>query len=155
MVRVDVERLWAAVDGRGPWGALWHTHQLPLLGGQGGGRQGLVHRVGAAEGVVEAVHFLEALVALLVDALALWCLVEHGGLGLRVVLHVLHVLRDWGTQGTVSAGSQTHSTVSTHSTAQHRRHTKTHSPDSTGPQTHSTVITLKHTAQSAQAHKNT
>lgn len=53
-------------------------------------------RVGAAEGVVEAVHLLEALVALLVDALALWHLVEDGRLRLRVVLHELHVLLDWG-----------------------------------------------------------
>lgn len=52
-------------------------------------------RVSAAEGVVEAVDLLEALVALLVDALALWHLVEHGGLRLGVVLHELHVLEDW------------------------------------------------------------
>lgn len=51
-------------------------------------------RVGAAEGVVEAVHLLEALVALLVDALALRHLVEDGRLRLRVVLHELHVLLD-------------------------------------------------------------
>lgn len=52
-------------------------------------------RVGAAEGVVEAVDLLEALVALLVDAFALWHLVENGGLRLRVVFHKLHVLKDW------------------------------------------------------------
>lgn len=72
------------------------SYQLPLFGRQSGGQHGLVHRVGAAEGVVEAVHLLEALVALLVDALALRHLVEHGGLRLRVVLHKLHVLEDWG-----------------------------------------------------------
>lgn len=58
------------------------THQLPLLGGQGGGREegyrkGLVDRVGATEGVVEAVDVLEAFVPLLIDALILWGLVEH------------------------------------------------------------------------------
>lgn len=52
-------------------------------------------RVGAAEGVVEAVDLLEALVALLIDALTLWHLVEHGRLRLRVVFHKLHVLEDW------------------------------------------------------------
>lgn len=56
-------------------------------------------RVGAAEGVVEAVHLLKALVALLVDALALWHLVEDGRLRLRVVLHELHVLEDWVARG--------------------------------------------------------
>lgn len=53
-----------------------------------------MHRVCAAEGVVEAVRLLEALVPLLVDALALRCLVEHGGLRLRVILQKLHVLLD-------------------------------------------------------------
>lgn len=52
-------------------------------------------RVGAAEGVVEAAHLLEALVTLFIDALALWHLVEHGGLRLRVVFNKLHVLEDW------------------------------------------------------------
>lgn len=52
-------------------------------------------RVGAAEGVVEAVDFLETLVALLVDALALRHLVEHRRLWLGVVFHELHVLEDW------------------------------------------------------------
>lgn len=52
----------------------------------------------AAEGVVEAVDLLEALVALLVDALALWHLVEDGGLRLRVVFHKLHVLENWRKQ---------------------------------------------------------
>lgn len=51
-------------------------------------------RVGAAEGVVDAVDLLEALVALLVDALALRHLVEHGGLRLGVVFDKLHVLED-------------------------------------------------------------
>lgn len=56
-------------------------------------------RVGAAERVVEAVHLLEALIALLVDALALWHLVEDRRLRLRVVLHKLHVLEDWEMGG--------------------------------------------------------
>jgi len=61
-----------------------------------------VDRVGAAEGVVEAVDLLEALVALLVDALTLGHLVEHGGLRLGVVLHKLHVLEDWGEMRLIS-----------------------------------------------------
>ena len=77
------------------------SYQLPLLGGQGGGQHRLVHRVRAAEGVVEAAHLLEALVALLIDALALRHLVEDGGLRLRVVLHKLHVLEDWREEGRV------------------------------------------------------
>lgn len=72
------------------------SYQLTLFGRQRRGLQRFVDRVGAAEGVVEAVHLLEALVALLVDALALWHLVEYGRLWLRVVLHELHVLEDWG-----------------------------------------------------------
>lgn len=54
-----------------------------------------MHRVSAAEGVVEAVDLLEAFVALLVDALALRHLVEDGGLRLGVVFDKLHVLEDW------------------------------------------------------------
>lgn len=72
---------------------------MPLFGGQRRRLQRLVDRVGAAERVVEAVDVLEALVALLVDALALGHLVEHGGLRLRVVLHKLHVLEDWEREG--------------------------------------------------------
>lgn len=52
-------------------------------------------RVRAAEGVVEAVDLLKALVPLLVDALALWHLVEDRRLWLGVVLHELHVLENW------------------------------------------------------------
>lgn len=52
------------------------AHQLPLFGWQCRGWDGLMNRVIAAIRVVEAVDFLEALVALLVDALALRCLVE-------------------------------------------------------------------------------
>lgn len=73
---------------------LYCSYQLPLFWGQSWGLQRLVDRVGAAERVIEPVDFLEALVALLIDALTLWHLVEHGGLRLRVVLHKLHVLKD-------------------------------------------------------------
>lgn len=52
-------------------------YQLPLFRGQRWGLHRLVNRVGAAERVVEAIDFLKALVSLLVDALALWHLVEH------------------------------------------------------------------------------
>lgn len=55
-----------------------------------------MHRVTAAERVVEAVHFLYEPIALLVDALALRRLVEHGWLRFRVILHKLHVLQDCG-----------------------------------------------------------
>lgn len=68
------------------------SYQLPLFGGQRRRLQRLVDRVGAAERVVEAVDLLKALVSLLVDALALWHLVEHRRLWLGVVLHKLHVL---------------------------------------------------------------
>lgn len=51
--------------------------------------------ISAAERVIEAVDLLKALVPLLVDALALWHLVEHRRLWLRVVLHKLHVLENW------------------------------------------------------------
>lgn len=66
------------------------AYQLPLLGREGGGRRQVL-RVGAAEGVVEAVHLHEQLVLLLVDVLVLRRLVEHGRLRLRVVLEQLHV----------------------------------------------------------------
>lgn len=71
------------------------SYQLSLFGRQCWRLQRLVDRVGAAEGVVEAVDLLEALVALLVDALALRHLVEDGRLRLGVVLHKLHVLENW------------------------------------------------------------
>lgn len=61
----------------------WGTaYQLPLLGGQGGWGSQLLRGVAAAEGVAEAVDLHEHLVLLLVDVLALRCLVEHGGLWL-------------------------------------------------------------------------
>lgn len=53
-----------------------------------------MHRVSAAEGVVEAVDLLEALVALFIDAFTLRHLVEHRGLRLGVVFNKLHVLKD-------------------------------------------------------------
>lgn len=52
-------------------------YQLPLFRGQRWRLHRLVNRVGAAERVIEAVDLLKALVSLLVDALALWHLVEH------------------------------------------------------------------------------
>lgn len=70
------------------------SYQLSLFGRQCRRLQRLVDRVGAAEGVVEAVDLLEALVALLVDALALRHLVEHRRLRLGVVFHKLHVLEN-------------------------------------------------------------
>lgn len=76
-------------------GFVLFSYQLPLFWRQCRRLQRLVDRVGAAERVVEAVHLLEALVALLVDALALRHLVEHRWLWLRVVFHELHVLEDW------------------------------------------------------------
>lgn len=78
--------------------ALWSrevSYQLSLLWWQSRGLHRLVHWVGAAEGVVEAVDLLEALVALFIDAFALRHLVEDRGLWLRVVFHKLHVLKDW------------------------------------------------------------
>lgn len=78
--------------------ALWSrevSYQLSLLWWQSRGLHRLVHWVGAAEGVVEAVDLLEALVALFIDAFALRHLVEDRGLRLRVVFHKLHVLKDW------------------------------------------------------------
>lgn len=74
------------------------AYQLPLLGGQGGGRRQLVRGLGA-ERVVEAVHLHEELVLLLVDVLVLRRLVEHGRLRLRVVLEQLHVGQHCGTDG--------------------------------------------------------
>lgn len=73
----------------------WVSYQLPLFWGQCRGQHRLMDRVSAAEGVVESVDLLEALVTLLVDALTLGHLVEHGGLRFRVVLHKLHILEDW------------------------------------------------------------
>lgn len=70
-------------------------YQLALLGRQRRRQERLVYGVGAAERVVKAIDLLEALVALLVDALALRHLVEDGRLRLRVVLDKLHVLQDW------------------------------------------------------------
>lgn len=71
------------------------SYQLPLFWGQCWGLHWLVDRVSAAERVIEAVDLLEALVTLLVDALALWHLVEHGGLRFRVIFYKLHILEYW------------------------------------------------------------
>lgn len=82
-------------------GAVWGgAYQLPLLGGQGGGRRQLLRGVPTAEGVVEAVHLHQVLVLLLVDVLVLRRLVEHGGLRLRVVFEQLHVGQHCGTERT-------------------------------------------------------
>lgn len=89
---LEVHRKWDGFSAGPPPPSV--SYQLPLFGRQRWRLQRLVDRVGAAEGVVEAVHLLEALVALLVDALALRHLVEDGRLRLRVVLHELHVLLD-------------------------------------------------------------
>lgn len=70
-------------------------YQLPLFRGQRWRLYRLVDRIRAAERVIEAVDLLKALVPLLVDALALWHLVEHRRLWLGVVLHKLHVLENW------------------------------------------------------------
>lgn len=70
-------------------------YQLPLFWGQRWRLYRLVDRIRAAERVIEAVDLLKALVPLLVDALALWHLVEHRRLWLGVVLHKLHVLENW------------------------------------------------------------
>lgn len=74
------------------------SYQLSLFRWQRRRLYGLVDWVGAAERVVEAVHFLEAFVSLLVDALALRHLIEHRRLWLGIVLHKLHVLEDCKTE---------------------------------------------------------
>lgn len=89
------------------------AHQLPLFGWQCRGWDGLMNRVIAAIRVVEAVDFLEALVALLIDALALWHLVENRGLGLRVVFHKLHVLQYCGGETCAHRRTDTHTQTHT------------------------------------------
>lgn len=85
------------------------TYQLPLLGGQGGGRGEIVCGVAGAEGVVEAIHLHEKLVLLLVHVFLLRRLVEHGRLWLRVVLKQLHVGQHCAHRGTRLGGPRTDS----------------------------------------------